>query len=228
MWKEKNEFTDYNFFDSKTRKPEKITPNDFKDYLNKNCKNKKVVITAGHFIPNVQNYDDIPENPLKTWRLACKTAKYLKDNGIKAKISLILNDTYLRPEEREIIFTKYLGRLPKIFSSTMEDEKLTSRDILRCNFNGDFVFSEKKLSNRTTYLARRKQVLGTQFRENGHCIAGLISYFIDLYENQDIDVSIIMFPLCSWVSTKKAIDLYSKLNNKLRHTCYFHTPNCLY
>lgn len=227
-WKEKHEFINYNFFDSKTYKLRKIMTPDFKDYLKDICKNKKVVITGGHFIPDPGDYDNVPKNPIATWGLTCETVKELKAHGIEARVSLILNDAFLTSEAREIIFTKYLGRLPNVYRVIMENKGLLPKDILPCSFNNDLVFSEKKLSNRTTYLVRRKKALDRQFKVKNHCISGLISYFIDLDEGHNIDVSVTIFPLCSWVTIKKAIDLYLRLNNKLRHICYFYTPNCLY
>jgi len=225
-WKEKHKFINYNFFDSKIYKFGKVRFDEFKDYLKNNCKNKKVVVTGGHFIPNPKDYDHISKNPTKTWVLACETVKYLKNNGIEAKVSLILNDAFLKLEARKIIFANYL-KLPKPFDLIMRNRGLIpEKDILSCSFNKDFVFSEKKLSNRTTYLVRRKKVLDKQFQRKSHCISGLISYFIDLFEGENIDVSVIIFPLCCWINTKEAIDLYLKLNNKLRHICYFQTPNC--
>ena len=227
-WKVSHIFSQYNFLDSKTGRPDFIETEQFKRYLKDNCQNKRVVITAGHFIPNPNNYDEVPQNPIRTWDLACQTARYLKENGIESKISLILNDTYLKPEARRIIFDNYINKLPRPYSLIMERNGLNFRDILPCRFNGDLVFSEKKLSNRTTYLIRRKKSLGRAFGANSHCVNGLISYFIDLSQNSNIDVSVIIFPSCSWLTTKDSIDLYLKLDNKLRHICYFYTPNCLY
>jgi len=227
-WKVPHIFSEYNFLDSEAGKPGRVEAEQFKRYLKDNCQSKRVVITAGHFIPNPEDYDEVPKNPIRAWNLACQTVRYLKENGIESKISLILNDAYLKPEARKIIFDNYVNRLPAPYSLIMKENGLGSEDILPCRFNGDLVFSEKKLSNRTTYLIRRKKSLERAFGTNSHCVNGLISYLIDLSQNSDINVSVIIFPSCSWLTTKDSIDLYLKLDNKLRHICYFYTPNCLY
>lgn len=224
-WKKKECQTGYNFLDSGTDRIGSMFFDEMLGYFKKNCINKRVVVSSGHLIPNPRNYDKIGKNSLKTWILACKLVKNLNDNDINAKLSLILNDVNLTVDSRKIVFNEYL-RLPKSFIEIMKSEGLSPEDhLLCCSFNNDPVFSEKKLSNRTRYLIRRKKTLDKKYDGVNYCLSAFISYFIDLSE-QNIDVSVIIFPMCSRINVKRSIDLYSKLNNRLRHICYFDTLNC--
>lgn len=224
-WKKKDCQINYNFFDSETKEMRNISFDELLNYLKKICKNKQVVVSGGHLIPNPRNCDEVGKNSLKTWTLSCRVVKNLKYNGVNAKLSLILNDVGLMVNSRKIIFDKCL-RLPEPFIRTMRRNRLDPEDcLLHCGFNDDLIFSEKKLSNRTRYLVRRKRTLDKQYEGMNYCHSAFISYFIDLNE-QDIDVSITIFPLCSRNSIEQSIESYLKLNDKLRHICYFDTLNC--
>ena len=224
-WKHlSHEFT-HNFFDSGTNEIGTKTFNELADYIIKICKNNRIVVTGGHLIPNPRNYDDVGRGPAETWDLACQLVKILQNNNIDSKLSLTLNDIDLKVDSREIIFNKFL-RLPRPFMEIAQKNRLDSnKDLIHCSFNGDKIFSEKKLSNRTRYLVRRKKILDKKFEGKNYCHSALISYFIDLVE-QNIDASIIIFPICSWINTKQSIDIFNELNASFRHVCYFKTSNC--
>ena len=222
-WKNIN--FDHNFLDTKTDQMAKMDFDSFMKLVAKECGNKKIVVTWGHLIPNIRDYDSVWKNPMKTWLLACTLVGYLKNEGLDAKLSFILNDIDLTIGAREKLFNKFL-RLPKPYIEIMRKNWLSpDKDLLHCSFNNDEVFSEKKLSNRTRYLVRRKQILNKKFEGENHCHSALISYFIDLSE-QNIDVSVALFPICSRCNIKQSVDLCQKLNPKLRHICFFETNNC--
>ena len=226
-WKKerKNCQISYNFFDSKTNTVKNISFSELSIYLKKICRNKQIIVNGGHLIPNPRNYDEVGKNSLKTWIIACKIVKNLKYNKINAKLSLILNDVNLTVDSRKIIFDN-CSKLPKPFICILKKNALDVEDcLLHCNFNGDLVFSEKKLSNRTRYLVRRKKTLNKQYEGTNYCHSSFISYFIDLNE-QNVDISVLIFPTCSKDNIRQSIKLYLKLNDKLRNICYFDTSNC--
>ena len=214
-------------FDAWDGKPEKKEQANFKVFSNKvvkYLKNKSIVVNAGHFIPNSDDYEDIGRNPTKTWSLGCQLVKSLKEKNINAKISLMLNDIGLTKKSRKIIFKKI--QLPKKFKRILKKHGLTEKDVLPCGWNKEVNFTEKKLSNRIEHLIRRNKINKKYEKADNYCISALVMYYLDLIE-QKIDTSIFILPKCSWQNFQQSINLFRKLNkSKLDHIAYFETSNC--
>jgi hypothetical protein len=225
-WKELSKL-DFNYVNSITNKKSVINFKQFSDEILQDLKNKNVVVNGGHFIPNSDDYEDIGKNPIKTWILACKLVKHLKENEINAKISLMLNDIELTNDSRKKVFENHI-HLPKKFEEILEKNKLSEKDVLQCCWNQEIIFTEKKLSNRIEHLIRRNKIDKNYEEADDYCVSALTMYYLDLIE-QKIDVSIIIMPKCGWPNFERSIKLFTKLNkHKFYHIAYFETPNCFH
>ena len=198
----------YQNFEEKMKK--EITLECFKEEILKSVKGKKVVINAGHFIPNSEDYEDTGKNPLRTWKIGCELVRYLKSNKVDAKISLMLNDIELITDSRKVIFEKHL-HLPKSFSKILNENKLTKKDILRCHWNDDEIYTEKRLSNRMEHLIKRNKLDKKYQKADSHCVSALIMYYLDLLE-QGINTSVFIAPKCTHLILEKSIKLFTKFN----------------
>lgn len=223
-WKELNTMN-FNYFDSQKKENKTKSPKELKTSLLELKKEKKVAINAGHFIPNNDNWEDIGKNPKKTWQLGCELIETLKNNNLKAKISLMLNDIDLTTEARGILFNKQI-EMPKSFLEIMKKSNLSKKNILHCGWNNEEIFTEKKLSNRLDHLIKRKKIDEKYKNARNYCVSALTMYFLDLLD-QKIDISIMIIPKCAWANYKKAVDFFEKTNKgELKHICYLETPNC--
>ena len=224
-WKELCKI-DFNAYIAETDKKRSILFNDFSEKVSLSLKQKNVVVNGGHFIPNSDDYEDIGENSIKTWTLACQLVKKLKDSKINAKISLIINDIGLTNESRKIIFDNHI-KLPEKYIEHMYNNGLNKTDIQHCGWNNDSIYSQKKLSNRIEHMIRRRKINQKYEEVHDYCVSALIMYYLDLIE-QEMDVSFFISPKCAWLNLKSSIDLFQKTSkSKLIHRFYFETNNCL-
>lgn len=226
-WKELSASMPHNFIDSKGAK-KRFLEHEFFGYLIDSCKGRKIAISAGHFIPNLKNYDGVGRNPVKTWETACKFASTLKMAGKDVQLTLLSNDILIPKEERPGLFSMY-GKLPGPFSEIMEMNGLDARkDLAFYYFNGNgrqAVFSEKKLSNRMTYWVKRKKTVPEEFWGEGHCQAALLNYMMD-FSKRDVGLLACIYPKCSWPNVDSAIGIFEKTGAEMKIACFYQTDNC--
>ncbi|MEK6927672.1 MAG: aminotransferase class V-fold PLP-dependent enzyme [Nanoarchaeota archaeon] len=187
-----------------------------------NSPDTEIIIMAGHFlgIPDVKEDKFFPSIkpllperlhglldefgmtsfPLFTWEMGCEIVSALKKKNIKAKLSVIINDTTginelrLSPAnikkrtaedyEKELVEQFNQPKLPKIYSEILKRYNLTEQDVLD-NINQKY-FNEKSLR------AKFKQFIA----ENRDYFDGIVNYIplkdgswelsINALDNQEI------------------------------------------
>ena len=211
---------DFNFFDSNIQEKSTASFEELEKILLKE-EGKKVVVNGGHFIPDTENYNSVGKNPQITWTLACHLVKSLKDNGIDARLTLLLNDLSITPKDRE----KLKMVPPAPFLEIMRQNDLKESDLMYNSLYPGDIYTEKKMSNRVTYLVRRTKYMSDYPKLDNHCVSAIIGYLRDIKE-QKADIAVWFLPKCSYENYFDAINIFDQVEDRLRHLVYFETNNC--
>lgn len=181
-------------------------------------KDTEIIVMGGHFlgIPDVQENrfwpgikPMVPERlhglleefgmtnfPVFTWRLACRLVADLKEQGYRAKLSIIANDTTGINELRlssanatgktaeqyrdELLASfKEDGDMPAQFAQILKDHGLAKDDVVK---NGDDYFSRE-----TILRANFKKFIS----ENKAFFDGIINYSAEEGENIDLSIKVL-------------------------------------
>ncbi len=183
----------------------------------------KTAINAGHYIPDLKNWDNIGKNPLKTWEIACILVSELLKNDKKAYVSMLINDLSLSVKDRE----KMSYKLAKPFLDILKKYKLSEKNIIFDLVNKDCVYAEKRMANRVDYNLRKTKRM-EKYNEkdlNNYCKEAIIGYLQDI-KKQDINNSVWIIPKCSHGNLMQAINIFDKAEDGLNNIIYFETLNC--
>jgi hypothetical protein len=72
---------------------------------------ERPLVVAGHYMPNVLNPNEIPENPLTTLRSGLEAIKRLRSQGKEPTLLLYINDIHMTEDQRREFYSDY--RIPQ-------------------------------------------------------------------------------------------------------------------
>jgi hypothetical protein len=219
VWEEQSKIG-FNTYTSNSDKTEQKNFEEFAGDLETKLQGSKgiIVINGGHYIPSTTNSMQINRNSICTWNLACQTAKKLQDAKLDARVSLMINDLPLSPEERKAINYE----IPAEYKQIAEGYGV---EIINNSVDQTMPYSEKKGSNRFGQMEHSKcwQIYPMPMTE--HCVNAIIFYLRDI-SKQGAQHSVFITPKCSHKNMIKALQLYSEYEGGIDNECYFETPNC--
>ncbi len=218
----RNEIAEESFYNFQTKEAKNILEDKVLKCININ-ENDKVVIFAGHYyIPNPETPSIVSKNSQKTWETACQYVSELKNQGIKAYLSLMLNDVEL-PLQDNIKARKIINQnfeFPEEFKDIMSIYGLTETDLITQYKTKTKVVFKKAKNYKNGKLSKMRFVNAfsrkgpNTFRrtfpdtydevkkEFTACPKAIAQYILELDRN-DFDTVLFIIPGCTQDSLKK-------------------------
>ena len=219
VWQEQGNI-DFNAYEAKTDTTSNQSLDSFVGDLESRLQGEKqmVVVNGGHYIPNLEYPQAIGKNALQTWETACQIANRLSNRGIDARVSLMINDLPLSPEQRASLSYEMPEQLTRIAESYGVQIMNTQSDKSR-------PYSEKRCSNRFQQMERNKKILTYPIEMNTHCVNAIIFYLRDIAK-QGATYSVMITPKCANKNVIRSLQLYTQYEGGVGNSVYFETPNC--
>jgi hypothetical protein len=221
-WEEKSQIN-FNFYNSEKDAVSNITLGELLEFLSNQF--GKMVISGGHYIPNLSDQNQVGSNSLKGWETACRLVSGLKTGDNDISLSILINDLPFSVAERQQLLTS----TPQPYQRTMVDLGLGKGDLTFDSIRKTN-YTEKRLANRLPKQIRKgvKKLDEVYSREmfRNYCITAIVAYLENIRE-QGAKISVWVLPKCSQQNVIEAIRIFKNRRSDLKSFVFFETANCI-